>query len=71
MSKFTLTRNNEYIPTHVKDVFEIEKEKDGSFFLCIEEPIHGMSDTGMSSSWNITAAEAKQLADFLLSNLEK
>ena len=70
MAKIQFVRENHFVPNYEKDKLEIEKEVDGSFTVIIDEPIHGMTDNGMTTSWNLSKIEVKLLADFLLRNME-
>lgn len=71
MSNLCLTRANYFVPKYEKDKFEVCKNENGSFSITIDEPIHGLTDNGMTTNWNLSKMDAKLLADFLLHNLEK
>lgn len=71
MANLLLTRDNCFVPKYEKDKFEVCKNEDGNFSISIDEPIHGLTDNGMSTNWELSKTDAKLLADFLLHNLEK
>lgn len=71
MDSLCLTRDNCFVPKYEKDKFEVCKNEDGSFSITIDEPIHGLTDNGMTTNWELSKMDAKLLADFLSRNLEK
>ena len=71
MATIAFTRDNEYIPKYKKDTLEIELSPNGTFEIVIDEPIHGMTDSGMITTWVLSTQEAKELAKFLINNIKE